>query len=83
MTILYTELNKRITTFQFHLVTDRLSGPPNLLSNGYRGLLSMGLKRQGCEDHHSPPASAEVKKNLNYTSTPPYVFKHKDNFTFT
>jgi hypothetical protein len=41
----------------------RLWGPPNLLSNGYRG-------RLGHEADHSPPASAEVKKIWIYTSTP-------------
>jgi hypothetical protein len=33
-----------------------------------------GVKRQGREADHSPPASAEVKKTWVYTSTPPYVF---------
>jgi hypothetical protein len=41
-------------------------GPPNLLSPG--------VKRPGRESDHSPPASAEVKKILVYTSTPPYAF---------
>jgi hypothetical protein len=45
---------------------DRLWGPPNLLSNGYRGL--------GREADHSPATSAEVKKTWVYTSTPPYAF---------
>jgi hypothetical protein len=48
---------------------DRLWGPPNLLFNGYRG-----VKRPGREAGRSPPASAEVKKIMIYTSTPPYVF---------
>jgi hypothetical protein len=38
---------------------DRLWGPTNLLSNGYRGI------RQMREANHSPPASAEVKKNVD------------------
>jgi hypothetical protein len=33
-----------------------------------------GVKRQGREDDHSPPTSAEVKKMWIYTSTPPYAF---------
>jgi hypothetical protein len=45
---------------------DRLWGPPNLLSNGYRG-----VTRPGREANHSPPASAEVKEMWIYTSTPP------------
>jgi hypothetical protein len=42
----------------------------------------------GSEADHSPPSSAEVKNEWNYTSTPQYVFmvwclvKHRDNFTF-
>jgi hypothetical protein len=38
------------------------------------GALSLGVKRQGREAHHSPPTSAEVKKLGIYTSTPPHVF---------
>jgi hypothetical protein len=37
--------------------------------------LSPGVKRQGREADHSPPASAEVKKMWIYRSTPPYAFK--------
>jgi hypothetical protein len=41
------------------------SGPPNLLSNGYRRLTPRGK---------APPASDEVKKMWIYASTPPYAF---------
>jgi hypothetical protein len=37
-------------------------------------VLSPGVKRQGREADHSPPASAEVEKLWMYTSTPPYAF---------
>jgi hypothetical protein len=47
---------------------------PHNLSNGYRGVLSPGVKWQGHEADHSPSASAEVKKMWIYTSTPPYAF---------
>jgi hypothetical protein len=47
------------------------------------GALSPGVKRQGREADHSPPASVEVKKIWIYTSTPTYTsVKHRDNFTF-
>jgi hypothetical protein len=36
--------------------------------------VSPGVKRQGCEADHSPPASAEVKKMWIYISTAPYAF---------
>ena len=48
---------------------DRLWGPPNLLSGGYRGALSQRVKRPVRQADQSPPASAEVKK-----TPPPYAF---------
>jgi hypothetical protein len=41
---------------------ERLWGPLSLLSNGYQGSLSLGVKRPGREADHSPPSSAEVKE---------------------
>jgi hypothetical protein len=38
------------------------------------GALSSEVERQGLEAEYSPPTSAEVKKTLVYTSTPPYAF---------
>jgi hypothetical protein len=46
---------------------NRIWGPPNFLSNGYRG-------RQGSEADHSLPIFDEVKKMWIYTPTPPYAF---------
>jgi hypothetical protein len=38
------------------------------------GALFPGVKRPGREADHSPPASAEAKKNWIYTTSPPYAF---------
>jgi hypothetical protein len=38
------------------------------------GALLPGVKRQGRDADHSPPASAQVKKMWIYISTPPYAF---------
>jgi hypothetical protein len=43
----------------------RLWSPPNLLSNGYRGAPSLGVKRTEREADHSLPTSAEVKENVD------------------
>jgi hypothetical protein len=37
------------------------------------GAVSPGLKQQGREADHSPPASAEVEKMWIYTPTPSYA----------
>jgi hypothetical protein len=41
---------------------DQLWDPLNLLSNGYRGALSSGVKRPGREANRSPPTRTEVKE---------------------
>jgi hypothetical protein len=40
-----------------------LWGTPSLVSNGYRGALSLGIRRQGREADRSPPSSAKVKND--------------------
>jgi hypothetical protein len=62
----------RIFTSPCH--PDRLWGPFSLLSNGYWGALSPGVKRLGRKADNSPPTSAEVKETWVYTSTPSYIF---------
>jgi hypothetical protein len=65
-------VGSRIFTSPYH--PGWLRSPPNLLSNGYRGAPSPGVKRLGCEADHSPPTSVKVKKTWIYTFTPPYIF---------
>jgi hypothetical protein len=48
--------------FSFPCRADQFWGPSSLLSDGYRGLHSPGLKGSGREADHSPPTSADVKK---------------------
>jgi hypothetical protein len=51
---------------------DWLWGSPSLLSNGYRGAFSLGVKRLGFEADHSFPSTGGGEW-WSYTSTPPYV----------
>jgi hypothetical protein len=53
----------------FRTYPDRLQGPPSLLYNGY--WVFPGVRRPGRDAGHKPPSSAEVKKELSYTSTHP------------
>jgi hypothetical protein len=48
--------------FLWPLCPDRLWGPPSLLHNGYREAFRGGKARPGSHADHSPPSSAEVKK---------------------
>jgi hypothetical protein len=54
----------------FRTYPDRLRGPPSLLYNGYRVFPGCKL-RPGRDADHTFPSSAEVKKELSYTSTQP------------
>jgi hypothetical protein len=67
------------------LCPDRLWGPPSLLSNGYRGLLSLGSKLLRGEANHSHSSSTEIKNAWGaITPLPQYAFmawclvKHRD-----
>jgi hypothetical protein len=53
-------------------------GTPSLLSNGYRGGFSPGVKRLGHEVEHSLPSSTEIKNKWSYTSKPPICFPGVD-----
>jgi hypothetical protein len=49
--------------------------------NGYRASFP-GVKRPAREACHSPPSSAEVKKEWSLTSTPPLCFSGEYRCTF-
>jgi hypothetical protein len=44
-----------------------------LLIQWIPGVISLGVKRVGCEADYSLPSNAEVKNPWSYTSTPKYV----------
>jgi hypothetical protein len=50
------------------------SGPTQPPIQWVPGAFSPAVKRPGREADHSLATSAEVKKTLVYTSTPPYIF---------
>jgi hypothetical protein len=51
-------VKRRFSTPQY---PDRLWSPPSILSNGYWGVLSPGVKQLGREADHSTSSGAEVK----------------------
>jgi hypothetical protein len=54
------------------LCPDRLWGPPSLLSKGYWGVLSPGVKEQlGRDANHSPRSSSEVMNEYELLNLPP------------
>jgi hypothetical protein len=54
----------------FRTYPDRLRGPPSILYNGYR-VFPGGKGGRGVMLTTHPPSSADVKKELSYTSTHP------------
>jgi hypothetical protein len=59
----------------YHLCPDRLWGPPSLLYNGYRGVLSPGVKARPRRDaDHSPHLVPRSRISRSYTSSPPSAF---------
>ena len=69
--------------FYFPTHLDKLCSSPSLLLNGYQSSI-MEVKQPGCKVNHSPPFSAEIKKEWSYTCSSP-VSLHgvtRENFTF-
>jgi hypothetical protein len=50
---------------------DRFWGPPSLLSSGYLGAFTAGVKRPGRKPDYSPPSGVEVKNEWRYAAAPP------------
>jgi hypothetical protein len=68
---------------------DWLCGSPNLLANGYQGVLLPRIKWQMREANHPSPTSVQVMKTWIYTSTPhtpswrsAKLVKHRCNVIF-
>jgi hypothetical protein len=67
------------------LYPERLWGPPSLLFNGYRGPFFGGKARPGRDADHSPPSSAELKKEeelyFHFPQAPPWCVAGQLYFT--
>jgi hypothetical protein len=61
--------------------SERLWGPPSLLSNEYQELIPRGVKRPEREADHSPRSNAEVKNAWSHTFMRWYLVQNS-NFTF-
>jgi hypothetical protein len=64
------------------------SGAHQILSNGYRGVITLGMKWLGGETGYSPALKAELKNTWIYISVVLYVLencliKDRNTFTFT
>jgi hypothetical protein len=57
--------------FLFSTASRTALGPTQPPIQWVPGALSLGVKRLGREADHSPPSSAEVKKCVELSSTPP------------
>jgi hypothetical protein len=62
---------------------DQFRSPPGLLPNKYRGFLPRGIKWPGREANHSPPTSAKITNEWNYTFTPPVSNFIQGQYNFT
>jgi hypothetical protein len=82
------ESRRGLETFLFTTASRSALGPTHPPIQWIPGDLSLGVKRSGREDVHSPPSSAEVREcvelYLHFPSTPSWYgaqLKHRDNFT--
>jgi hypothetical protein len=77
--------------FLFTTASRTVLGPTQPPIQWVSRILSLGIKRPGCEADHSPPSSAEVKECVELHFHSPNTLswrgtqlkKHRDNFTFT
>jgi hypothetical protein len=70
----YFDSRRGLGIFLFTTVSIRALEPTQPPIQRVPGALSLEVKCPGREADHSPPSSAVVKNEWNYTSTPQYVF---------
>jgi len=64
-------ISSRAREFSSHHCIKTALGPTQPPIQWVLGVLSAGVKWQGCEADHSSPSSAKVMNVWSYTSTPP------------
>jgi hypothetical protein len=86
----YLDCRRGLTIFLLTTASITALGPTQPPIQWVPGALSVGVKRPGREEDHSPPTTAEVKEcvqlYLHSSNTPTWCGaqlkkKHRDNFT--
>jgi hypothetical protein len=75
------ESREGLAIFLFTTASRPALGPTQPPTQWVPGALSLGVKRSGREDEHSPPSCAGDKNPWSYTSTPP-MYLHGVVFSY-